>query len=299
VRAGSSAILRPGLSVPIETVTAPVGARRRSPPLPWGRYGLRATAVIYLGLFILIPVGVIARRGLSTGLVAMAKALAHPVARSALLLTLEAAAIMAAINAVMGTLIAYVLVRYRFPGRKALGLLIDLPFSIPTLVAGLMIVALFGPEAPLGRAFSGVGVQILYAPPAIVLALLFVTLPITVRAVEPVLAELDIAEEEAARTLGASDVYTFRKVVLPAISPAIVTGTLLGFARALGEFGSIVVVAGNLPKRSLTASVLVFGEVESGNLENASAMSLVLVGISFLVLLAVSTYEKRRGVRRA
>jgi sulfate transport system permease protein len=143
------------------------------------------------------------------------------------------------------------------------------------------------------------GVQILYAPPAIVIALLFVTLPIVVRAVEPVLAEVDVAEEEAARTLGASDLLAFRKVVLPAISPAIVTGTLLGFARALGEFGSVVVVAGNLPKRSLTASVLVFGEIESGNTEGASAMSLVLVGISFLVLLLVSSYEKRKGARRA
>lgn len=282
-----------------DSVSASLRALRRSPPLPWGRYGLRATAVLYLGLFILIPVAVIARRGFSSGIMAMGKALAHPVARSALLLTLETSAIMAAINAVMGTLIAYVLVRYRFPGRKALGLLIDLPFSIPTLVAGLMIVVLFGPEAPLGRALAGAGIQVLYAPPAIVLALLFVTLPITVRAVEPVLAEVDVAEEEAARTLGASDVYTFRRVVLPAISPAIVTGTLLGFARALGEFGSIVVVAGNLPKRSLTASVFVFGEVESGNTEGASAMSLVLVAISFLVLLAVATYEKRRGARRA
>lgn len=255
--------------------------------------------ILYLGLFILVPVGVIARRGLSAGLVEMARALAHPVSRAALLLTLEAAAIMAVINAVMGTLIAYVLVRYRFPGRKALSLVIDLPFSIPTLVAGLMIVALFGPDAPLGRALASVGIQVLYAPPAIVLALLFVTLPITVRAVEPVLAEVDVSEEEVARTLGASDVYTFRKVVLPAISPAIVTGTLLGFARALGEFGSIVVVAGNLPRRSLTASVLVFGEIESGNTERASAMSLVLVGISFFVLLAVAIREQRRGIRRA
>lgn len=283
---------------PADSIGLPARAARRSPRLPWGRYGLRATAILYLGLFILIPVAVIARRGLAGGVVELARALAHPVARAALLLTLEAAAVMAAINAVMGTLIAYVLVRYRFPGRKVLSLVIDLPFSIPTLVAGLMIVALFGPDAPLGRAFAGAGIQVLYAPPAIVLALLFVTLPITVRAVEPVLAELDVAEEEAARTLGASDVYTFRKVVLPAISPAIVTGTLLGFARALGEFGSIVVVAGNLPRRSLTASVLVFGEIESGETERAAAMSLVLIGISFLVLFAVSVREQRGAARR-
>lgn len=265
--------------------------------MPWGRYGLRATAVLYLIVFLLIPVAVIARRGFATGLGAMAHALAHPVPRAALLLTLECAAIMALVNAVMGTLVAYVLVRYRFPGRRALDLLIDLPFSIPTLVAGLTIVALFGPDAALGRAFGAAGVRILYAPPAIVIALLFVTLPIVVRAVEPVLAEVDVAEEEAARTLGASDLFTFRKVVLPAISPAIVTGTLLGFARALGEFGSIVVVAGNLPRRSLTASVFVFGEIESGNTESASAMSLVLVAISFLVLMAVSAYDKKRDRR--
>lgn len=260
---------------------------------------MRATVVLYLGLFLLVPVGVIARRGFASGVTAMASALAHPVARAALALTLETAVVMAAINAVMGTLVAYVLVRYRFPGRKALNLLIDLPFSIPTLVAGLMIVVLFGPDAPLGRAFGRAGIQVLYAPPAIVLALLFVTLPIVVRAVEPVLAEVDVSEEEAARTLGASDLFTFRKVVLPAISPAIVTGTLLGFARALGEFGSIVVVAGNLPRRSLTASVFVFGEIESGNTESASAMSLVLVGISFLVLVGVAAYERREGTRHA
>jgi sulfate/thiosulfate transport system permease protein len=289
----------PDLIAPADSVRVRSPAARRSPPIPWGRYGLRATAILYLGLFILIPVAVIARRGLAGGLSQMARALAHPVARSALLLTLETAAIMAAINAVMGTLVAYVLVRYRFPGRKILNLLIDLPFSIPTLVAGLMIVVLFGPEAPLGRAFASAGVQILYAPPAIVLALLFVTLPIVVRAVEPVLEEVDIAEEEAAATLGAGPLYTFRKVVLPTISPAIVAGTLLSFARALGEFGSIVVVAGNLPKRSLTASVFVFGEVESGNSEGASAMSLVLVAISFLVLLAVAAYQRRKGLRHA
>ncbi|MEZ4315141.1 MAG: sulfate ABC transporter permease subunit [Polyangiaceae bacterium] len=299
---GPPSIGHPARGLNVVAATASDGARaparRRSRALPWGLYGLRATAVLYLGVLVLIPIAVIARSGLEGGVVAMGKALAHPFVRSALLLTLETAAVMAVINAVMGTLIAYVLVRYRFPGRKVLNVLIDLPFSIPTLVAGLMIVALFGPEAPLGRALSGAGLQVLYAPPAIVLALLFVTLPIVVRAVEPVLAEVDVAEEEAARTLGASDVYTFRKVVLPAISPAIVTGTLLGFARALGEFGSIVVVAGNLPRRSLTASVFVFGEVEAGETVSASAMSLVLVGISFFVLLAVSAYEKRKGVRR-
>jgi sulfate transport system permease protein len=161
-----------------------------------------------------------------------------------------------------------------------------------------MIVALFGPEASIGKLFAGLGLRVLYAPPAIVIALLFVTLPFVVRAVQPVLMEVDIAEEEAAYTLGASGWQAFRRVVLPAIVPAILTGTLLSFARALGEFGSIVVVAGNIPRRTLTAAVHVFGEVESGNYESASAMSLVLILVSFSILLLVDAYQRRELERR-
>jgi sulfate transport system permease protein len=245
-----------------------------------------------------VPIAMIARSGLSLGVSALARALVHPVALGALALTLETAVIMSVVNAVMGTLVAYVLVRYDFPGKKLLNLVIDLPFSIPTLVAGLMIVALFGPDAALGRLSAAMGVRVLYAPPAIIVALLFVTLPFVVRAVQPVLIEIDVAEEEAAYTLGASEWGAFRRVVLPALAPAIVTGTLLSFARALGEFGSIVVVAGNLPRRTLTAAVFVFGEVESGNYETASAMSLVLIGTSFGILLVVDAVQRRRGAGR-
>lgn len=252
-------------------------------------------AATYLLVMVALPVAMVARSGLSAGLGALARALWHPVARSALLLTLEAAAVMALINAVMGTLIAYVLVRYRFPGRRLLNLVIDLPFAIPTLVAGLMLVVLLGPATPIGRALGGAGIRVVYAPASIVLCLLFVTLPFVVRAVEPVLRELDPAEEEAARTLGAGEWAAFRRVVLPALGPAIVSGTLLSFSRALGEFGSIVVVAGNIPRRTLTAAVFVFGEIESGDPQAASAMALVLIAVSFSTLLVVGAFERRRG----
>ncbi|EYF02103.1 Sulfate transport system permease protein CysT [Chondromyces apiculatus DSM 436] len=241
-----------------------------------------------------LPVAVVARSGLSGGIDAFVRALWHPVARAALLLTLESAAVMALVNAFMGTLTAYVLVRYRFPGRRLLNLLIDLPFAIPTLVAGLMLVVLLGPGAPLGRSLESAGLRVVYAPASIVLCLLFVTLPFVVRAVEPVLRELDPAEEEAARTLGASDITAFRRVVLPALTPAILSGALLSFSRALGEFGSIVVVAGNIPRRTLTAAVFVFGEVESGNPQAASAMALVLITISFAVLVLVDAFSRKR-----
>jgi sulfate/thiosulfate transport system permease protein len=270
------------------------GARR----LAWGTLGLRAGAVGYLLLMVALPMAIIAREGLARGPRALAQVLLHPVARSALALTFKTAIVMAIVNAVMGTLIAFVLVRYRFPGRKLLDVIIDLPFAIPTLVTGMMIVTLLGPRATLGRLLEAAGMRVVYAPPAIVLALLFVTLPLVVRTVQPVLLELDVAEEEAACTLGASEWTAFRRVTLPAITPAVLSGALQSFARALGEFGSIVVVAGNIPRRTLTAAVFVFGEVESGDVHAASAMSLLLVAVAFIVVLVADTYERRR-TRRA
>ncbi|MDI3292032.1 sulfate ABC transporter permease subunit CysT [Polyangium sp. 15x6] len=266
--------------------------RSRARGRPLGKLGLRVAAGTYLLLMVALPVATLAREGLSKGLAELGRALFHPVARAAVLLTLETALVMAAVNAVMGTLIAYVLVRYRFPGRKLLDVLIDLPFAIPTLVTGMMIVTLLGPHAALGQLFEAAGLRVVYAPPAIILSLLFVTLPLVVRTVQPVLMELDGADEEAAYTLGASEWTTFRRVTLPAITPAIVSGALQSFARALGEFGSVVVVAGNIPRRTLTAAVHVFGEVESGDVHAASAMSLVLVTISFCVVLVVSARQR-------
>ncbi len=164
-----------------------------------------------------------------------------PGAIDALKLTLTMAALTAVLNAVFGTLIAYVLVRYPFPGRSLLSAIVDVPFAIPTLVTGVMLVALYGPSSPVGQWLDGIGIQVAFAPLGILLALLFVTLPFVVRTVQPVLSELDPAEEEAAHVLGAGGWTTFRRVVLPALRHSIAAGSLLAFARALGEFGAVVI----------------------------------------------------------
>jgi sulfate transport system permease protein len=180
----------------------------------------------------------------------------------------------------MGTAIAWILVRWDFRGRMAMSALVDLPLAIPTLVAGILIVALYGPGAPVGAAFESLGFPVAYARPGIVVALLFVTLPFVVRAVEPVLHELDPAEEEAATTLGASPLTTFVRVLLPPILPAIAAGSVQTFARCVAEFGSIAAVSGNIPHHTLTAPVYVLGEVESGNPTGAATISVVLLAIA-------------------
>ena len=264
-------------------------ARRR----PWGRWGLRAVAVSYLALMILLPVSAILRSGLQDGLAAFWEDVSNPTAVAALKLTLFAAVITTAINVVMGTMTAYVLVRYEFPGRGLLNALVDIPFAIPTLVTGVMLVVLYGPQRTLGAWLEARGVQVIFATPGIVLALLLVTYPFLIRAVQPVLLELDRALEEAAYTMGASKWTTFRTIILPAIMPAIITGSLLNFARALGEFGSIIVVAGNIPGKTLVSAVYVFGQVESYNQRGASAVSLVLLALSFSLMLVVERMQKR------
>ncbi len=262
-------------------------------PGSWGRWSVRAAALTYLAALLIIPLTIILQDGLRGGLW---RALAQPVAQHALWLTIWTAGLMALINAVMGTLTAYVLVRYRFPGKALLNALVDLPFAIPTLVAGVMLVALYGPQRALGAWLGqSFGLQVLFAPPGIILALLFVTFPFVVRTVQPVLEGLERDQEEAAATIGAAPWTIFGQVVLPALAPALISGTLLSFARAIGEFGAIVVVAGNIPFRSQTAAVYVFGEIESGNQRGASAMSVVMLAIAFATVLAVDWLQRRRA----
>jgi sulfate transport system permease protein len=190
----------------------------------------------------------------------------------------------AIVNTVFGTLLAYVIVRYRFSGRSTLSTLVDIPFAIPTLVTGVMLVALYGPNAAIGGWLADHGVRIVFAPLGILLALLFVTLPLVVRTVQPVLQELDEAEEEAARVLGASRWQTFRKVVFPAILPGIAAGGLLAFARALGEFGAVVIVSGNMPGKTLTAPVLI-SQLALVDPQQAAAIATVLFALSFLLVI--------------
>jgi sulfate transport system permease protein len=277
--------------------TTPMSGRQLSGDgRQWGRWSVRSVALTYLAVMLVIPLLVILQDGLSAGLDGLWRTMTQPVAWHALALSLWTAAVMAVINAIMGTLTAYVLVRYDFPGKALFNAVVDLPFAIPTLVVGVMLVILYGPQRALGSWLNQtLGLSIVFAPPGIILALLFITFPLVVRAVQPVLQQLDLDQEEAAATLGASSWLTFRQVVLPALAAPLAAGTLLSYARAIGDFGAIVVVAGNLPLRSQTAAVYVFGEVESQNQRAASAMSVVMLAIAFGLVVLVDYLQRRRG----
>lgn len=263
-----------------------------------GRLGLRGIALLYLGLMVLLPLTAVVVKGFGDGLAALRSALAAPGAVAAIRLTLLSSLGTAIINGVLGTLLAYVLVRFRFPGRGLLSGIVDLPFAIPTLVTGVMLVALYGPSSPVGRVLGRHGIHIVFAPLGILLALLFVTLPLVVRAVEPVLLELDPAEEDAARVLGAGAWTTFRRVVLPAIRPAIAAGALLTFARALGEFGAVVIVSGNLTGQTLTAPVFILQLTSQFRPEQAAAVATLLFAISFVLVLVTERLVNRREEAR-
>jgi len=274
----------------IPLVTAQNTPRRA----PWGRWGIQSAAWTYVTLMLLIPLAVIFQDGLRGGLGELWQSVTSPIAWSALRLTLWTSALMAVVNAIMGTLTAFVLVRYNFPGKGLLNAIVDLPLAIPTLVTGVMLVVLYGPQSFIGAWLKDqMNWKIIFAPPGIVLALLFVNFPFVVRAVQPVLQRLDRESEVAAATLGAGSVTIFWRVILPALWLPIASGALLSFARAIGEFGAIVIVAGNIPLRSQTAAVYVFGEVESANRQGASAMSIVMLSLAFTLVLFVDWLRKR------
>lgn len=261
----------------------------------YGAWGLRLAAISYLAIFIVIPVLVVHVEGLRPGWDVFWQSITGRVALNAIKLTVWTSALMAVINTVMGTLTAYVLVCYRFPGKALFNTLIDLPFAIPTLVAGVMLVLLYGPQTFVGAFLDDqLGIRILFASPGIVLALLFVGYPFVVRTVQPVLMQLELSQQEAAHTLGASPWKTFVRVIFPVLRPAIVTGALLSFARSLGEFGSIIVVAGNIPNRSQTATVYIYTQVEAGNMHAASSVSIILLLIAFAVTVGVDFFKWRR-----
>lgn len=264
-------------------------------PLPLAAWGLRATAMIYLAATIALPVAAIVTAGLAGGVGRFAGAITDPVAWHAIVLTLVMSAACAIVNAIAGTIIALVLARREFAGKGVLNAVIDFPFAVPALVAGIMLVELLGPQSAIGAALARSDIEIITALPAIALALLFVTLPFVVRAVVPVLEQLDRAEEEAATMLGASRMRVLFTVILPRVLPAVRTGTLLAFSRCLGEFGAVVVVSGNIPLKSLYGSVYITGEIEAGNLASASAVATFLLAMSFAAILAVDIIERRRA----
>lgn len=263
--------------------------------VPWGQWGVRATALTYLTVMLIVPLTVIAYDGLRDGLGILWRSVSSPAAFHALQLTLWTGAVMAVINAVMGTLTAYVLVRYEFAGKSLINALIDLPLAIPTLVTGVMLVLLYGPQQVIGAWLEqAVGLRVIFAPPGIILALLFVTMPFVVRAVQPVIQSLDLDQEDAAAVCGARPWTIFRRITLPVLAAPVLSGTLLSFARAIGEFGAIVIVAGNIPLRTQTAAIYVLGEIESENRRGASAMSVVMLAIAFMLVVLIDVLQRSR-----
>jgi sulfate/thiosulfate transport system permease protein len=259
--------------------------------------GLRTGVTAWLGLLVMAPVLALVWKGASQGPAAFVHAVLAKGALDALWLSTWTSVIAAVVNGFVGSAIAWALVRWDVPGRKLLAALVDLPLAIPTLVAGILIVALFGPQTALGRFLDAHGLAVAFARPGIILALLFVTLPFVVRAVEPVLAELDPAEEEAALTLGAGRWLTFKKVLLPPIFPAVAAGMVQTFARSIAEFGSLAAVSGNIPFRTLVAPVYILGEVEAGNAAGASAVSIVLLAVALALQPLAAALARRAGGR--
>jgi sulfate transport system permease protein len=249
---------------------------------------LRGTAITYLVALVAIPIAAIIVEGFGDGLEAFRSAMASPGAWEAVRLTLVTSALAAIINAVFGTILAYVLVRYRFRGRGLISSVVDLPFAIPTLVTGVMLMALYGPNSPIGRFLGSFGLGVGLTQFGILVALTVVTLPFVVRTVQPVLLELDEAEEEAAMVLGASPWTTFRRIVMPAIRPAIAAGALLAFARSIGEFGSVVLLSGNITGKTLTAPVFIFQLANQFRPQEAAAVATMLFVVSFVLVLLIN-----------
>jgi sulfate/thiosulfate transport system permease protein len=241
-------------------------------------------ATAYLSVLVLLPLAALVWQSAKGGRHGFWEAISTPEAVATMKLTLVASLLVAAINAVTGTLIAWVLVRDHFPGKALVNAVIDLPFALPTIVAGLTLLALYGPASPIG-------IDIAFTRTAVVVALLFVTLPFVVRAVQPVLLELDREMEDAAASLGAHRLSIFRRIILPNVLPAILSGVALAFARAVGEFGAVVLIAGTALKTQV-ASVFIFAQIESDNPVGAAAVSVLLLGISFAVLLSIGAFRR-------
>ncbi len=269
--------------------------RRRPPTTPPAlaaagrvtrRLGGPALAVTYLSLLVLLPLAALLTNAFSGGWSAFWNAITQPEAVAALELTLAASAIVAVVNSIAGLAIAFVLVRDDFRGKALLSAVIDLPFALPTIVAGLTLLALYGADSPFHVNLAGTRL-------GIGAALLFVTLPFCVRSVQPVLAELDAETEEAASSLGASPRQVLRRIILPSVLPSVLAGAGLAFARAVGEFGSVVLISGNIPFKTEVASSFIFSLSQSGDLPAASAVSVVLVAIAFFVLIAIGWARRR------
>ena len=289
----------PLLSAP--RLAAPAAGARRGDfaRLPGFRWTLAYT-LFWLLLIVLVPLSATFAKTATLGWDAYWTAISAPRVVAAFKLSFGAALIAAAVNAVFGLLLAWVLVRYRFPGRRLVDALVDLPIALPTAVAGIALTALYAPNGWLGQGLAALGIKAAFTPFGVVLALIFVGLPFVVRTVQPVLEELSREQEEAAATLGARPSQIFRRVTLPAVLPALLTGFALAFARAVGEYGSVIFIAGNMPMVSEIAPLLIVTKLEQYDYAGATAIAATMLVVSFALLLVINSLQarlQRRGQR--
>ncbi|MGQ0465886.1 MAG: sulfate ABC transporter permease subunit CysT [Sporichthyaceae bacterium] len=247
-------------------------------------------ATLWLSVIVLLPLAAVAAKSFENGPKGFWDAITLPSARAALIFTLLVSLVVALINVVMGTLVAWVLVRDEFPGKGVVNAMIDLPFALPTIVASIVLLGLYGPQSPID-------VNLYATKPAVALALLFVTLPFVVRTVQPVLMEIDREAEEAAASLGASNLTILRRIVAPALAPALLSGAGLAFARAIGEFGSVVLIGGGIPRDTQVASQYIAQQIEVDRPVNAAAVAVALLAISFVVLFVLRVLGAKTAKR--
>ncbi|HIJ62471.1 MAG TPA: sulfate ABC transporter permease subunit CysT [Rhodospirillaceae bacterium] len=245
-----------------------------------------------LGLIVLMPLAALFLRASGMGWQQFVQAAFSPRVMSAYALSFGGALAAAAFNAVAGLLLAWVLVRYRFPGRRLMDAMVDLPFALPTAVAGIALTTLYAPKGMLGGLLAGLGVKVAFTPLGVMVAMVFIGLPFVVRTVEPVLQDIDADWEEAALSLGANRLQVFLRIILPSILPALVTGFALAFARALGEYGSVIFIAGNIPGVSEIAPLLIVTKLEQYDYAGATAIAAVMLVVSFILLLIINTVQK-------
>lgn len=275
----------------IQSSTTVQAGTWRGAALPGFGLSLGYTMAI-LGLLVLLPLAALVAKAHQLGWSQIAEALTHPRMWSAIRLSLGTALLAAFANLLGGLLVAWTLTRYRFPGRRLLDAAIDLPFALPTAVAGIALTAIYAPHGWLGAPFAALGIKVAFAPPGVVVALVFVGFPFVVRTVQPILEALPAEIEEAAAMLGATRWQTFRRVIAPTLLPGLLTGFALSFARGLGEYGSVVFISGNLPGKTEIAPLLIVTKLEQYDYAGATAIALTLLIISFFCLFGINRLQR-------
>lgn len=279
------------------TSPALAGWRFRQPSVIPG-FGLTlGFSLAYLTLIILIPLSGLVWRSASLGWTDFFAIATDRRTVKALEISFGTAFVAAAINVVFGTIVAWVLVRYRFPGRRIIDAMVDLPFALPTAVAGIALTTLYSPKGWMGSLLAPLGIKVAYTPLGIVIALVFIGLPFVVRTVQPIIEEIDKEVEEAAATLGANRFQTISKVLFPGLAPAVITGFALAFARGVGEYGSVIFIAGNLPYVSEIAPLLIVIRLEEYDYAAATAIATIMLALSFLMLLIINLIQARTRKR--